>query len=52
MAKFGRLDICMWNAGIVQDLPLLDLSVERWNRHIDINLNGYFHVCQAVARRW
>jgi len=34
------------------DLPFVDFSVEEWQRHIDINLNGYFHVSQTVARRW
>jgi NAD(P)-dependent dehydrogenase (short-subunit alcohol dehydrogenase family) len=50
--EFGRLDVCMCNAGIALDIPFLDFPVEQWNRHIDINLTGYFHVCQAVARRW
>lgn len=50
--KCGRLDVCMCNAGIVLDLPFLDFTVEQWDKHIDVNLNGYFHVCQAVARRW
>jgi len=50
--QFGRLDVCMCNAGIVTDLPFLEFSVEQWQRHLDVNLTGYFHVCQAVARRW
>ena len=37
--QFGRLDICMCNAGIVLTLPFLDFTVEHWNRHIEINLN-------------
>lgn len=51
-AEFGNLHVCMCNAGIVMDIPFLDFSVEQWQQHIDVNLTGYFHVCQAVARRW
>lgn len=49
---FERLDVCVCNAGVANDQPFADVSVEEWQRHIDINLNGYFHVSQAVARRW
>ena len=51
-AEFGRLDVCMCNAGISMNVPFLEYTVEDWNRHMDINLNGYFHVTQEVARRW
>ena len=51
-AEFGSIHVCMCNAGVAVDLPFLEFSVEEWNRHININLNGYFHVCQDVARRW
>jgi NAD(P)-dependent dehydrogenase (short-subunit alcohol dehydrogenase family) len=50
--NFASLDICMCNAGIVVGGLFVDFSVEQWQRHLDINLNGYFHVSQAVARRW
>lgn len=50
--NFSSLDVCMCNAGIVEDGLFVDFSVEQWQRHMDINLNGYFHVSQAVARRW
>lgn len=50
--SFGRLDICMCNAGISMNVPFLDYTSEQWNQHMDINLNGYFHVTQEVAKRW
>lgn len=51
-AEFGRLDVCMCNAGISMNVPFLEYTVEEWNQHMDINLNGYFHVTQEVAKRW
>jgi NAD(P)-dependent dehydrogenase (short-subunit alcohol dehydrogenase family) len=51
-AQLPNPDVCMCNAGIVIDLPFLDFTPEQWQKHIDVNLTGYFHVCQAVGRRW
>lgn len=51
-AEFGRLDVCMCNAGISMNVAFLDYTVEQWNQHMDVNLNGYFHVTQEVAKRW
>lgn len=50
--EFGRLDVCMCNAGISMNVPFLEYTVEQWNQHMDVNLNGYFHVTQEVAKRW
>ncbi len=50
--EFGRLDVCMCNAGISMNVRFLDYTVEEWNQHMDVNLNGYFHVTQEVAKRW
>ncbi len=51
-SEFGRLDVCMCNAGISMNVPFLEYTVEQWNQHMDVNLNGYFHVTQEVAKRW
>lgn len=50
--RFGRLDVCLCNAGISMNIPFLEYTVEQWNQHMDVNLNGYFHVTQEVAKRW
>ena len=50
--EFGRLDVCMCNAGISMNVPFLEYTVDQWNQHMDVNLNGYFHVTQEVAKRW
>ena len=38
------------NAGIVEPAPFLDLSAETWQRHLEANLTGAFHVAQTCAR--
>ena len=48
--SFGRIDILVNSAGIVMLAPAEELSVEAWDKTIDINLKGTFLVCQAVGR--
>jgi meso-butanediol dehydrogenase/(S,S)-butanediol dehydrogenase/diacetyl reductase len=45
------LDILINNAGISIRHSFLDITPEEWQRLIDINLTGAFHVAQAAARR-
>jgi NAD(P)-dependent dehydrogenase (short-subunit alcohol dehydrogenase family) len=47
---FGRIDILVNSAGIVMLAPAEELSVEAWDKTIDINLKGTFLVCQAVGQ--
>lgn len=49
---FGRVDIVFANAGIAQDAPAADLSIEDWQRTIDINLSGVFYTDQAAIQYW
>jgi NAD(P)-dependent dehydrogenase (short-subunit alcohol dehydrogenase family) len=49
--ELGGIDITCVNAGIVDAKPFLEITPESWQRHIDINLTGAFHVAQAVARQ-
>src|SRR5581483_12497920 len=51
-SKLGGLEVCLCNAGIVVDRPFLDIGVGEWQKHLDVNLTGYFNVSQAVAKRW
>lgn len=50
VAQTGGVDIACINAGIVESAPFLEVTPEVWQRHLDINLTGAFHVAQAVAR--
>ena len=49
MNSIPKLDIVCSNAGIVQARPFLEVTPDNWQHHIDVNLTGCFHVCQAAA---
>ena len=49
VSAFGRVDILVNSAGVVYLAPAEDLSLEHWERTIDINLKGSFLVTQAVG---
>ncbi|MFN5828923.1 MAG: GolD/DthD family dehydrogenase, partial [Rhodobacterales bacterium] len=48
---FGRIDILVNSAGIVDLAPAGEISLTAWQRTLDINLTGSFLVAQAVGRR-
>jgi NAD(P)-dependent dehydrogenase (short-subunit alcohol dehydrogenase family) len=50
LQAFGRIDVLVNNAGVVDDAPFLDLTVEEFDRVLGINLRGAFLMGQAVAR--
>ncbi len=45
---YGGIDILVNNAGITRDAMVWKLSVEDFQRVIDVNLTGVFHCTQAV----
>jgi 3-oxoacyl-[acyl-carrier protein] reductase len=47
--KFGRIDVLVNNAGITQDARLQKMTMEQFDRVIDVNLRGVFHCAQAVT---
>jgi len=47
--RFNRIDILINNAGITQDRTLLKMSMEEWDKVININLTGVFICTQAVV---
>jgi NAD(P)-dependent dehydrogenase (short-subunit alcohol dehydrogenase family) len=49
ITAFGRIDILVNSAGIVMLAPAEDLSLDAWDKTIDINLKGTFLVCQTVG---
>ena len=49
VARFGRIDALVNNAGIAVFKPLLDTSYEEWQRVLAVNLNGPFLCTQACA---
>ncbi len=47
--QFGRIDALVNNAGITQDARLQKMTLEQFDKVIDVNLRGVFHCAQAVA---
>ena len=50
VAKFGRLDIMVNNAGITVSKSVLDLTDEEYSHVLGVNLNGTFYGTQEAAR--
>jgi len=50
LARFGRLDVLVNNAGIGARVAIVDMPSERWQRVLDVGLNGAFHCARAVGR--
>lgn len=46
---FGTLDIAVNNAGLTENTPSEEVSVEDWQKVIDLNLNGVFLSSQAAG---
>jgi 3-oxoacyl-[acyl-carrier protein] reductase len=48
VADFGRIDILVNNAGVTADSYMMMMSAENWDKVIDTNLSGVFHVSKQV----
>lgn len=51
VAKFGRLDIAVSNAGIEIKEPFLEVTDEHWHKVLSVNLYGAFVFSQTAARQ-
>jgi 3alpha(or 20beta)-hydroxysteroid dehydrogenase len=49
VAQEGRLDVLVNNAGIFRKVPLVDTTVELWDRIISVNQTGVFLGLHAVS---
>lgn len=50
VAKFGRIDILINNAGMIRRSPAVDFSEEDWSTVIEVNLSSVFRTSQAAGR--
>ena len=51
LREFGRLDIAFCNAGIAIHKPAEEMSLEDWQKVIDVNLTGVFLTDVAAGRQ-
>lgn len=51
MDQLGAIDILVNNAGVMMMAPFLEMSEEFWDKHMVVNLKGYYLFSQAVAKR-
>lgn len=47
--QYGTVDILINNAGILADATLTNMSLEQFDRVLDVNVKGVFHCTKAVA---
>jgi glucose 1-dehydrogenase len=49
---FGTIHIVVNNAGLQRDAPLLDMTIEQWNKVIGVNLTGQFLCAREAVREF
>ena len=50
LAKFGRIDVVVNNAGILRDKSLVNMSQAEFDLVLDVHLKGTYFLMQAAAR--
>lgn len=48
-SSFGPIEVVISCAGICEFVPFTEMTVEEWQRMLDINLTGMFHVIQLAV---
>jgi glucose 1-dehydrogenase len=50
--QFGGIDILVANAGLQKDAPIDEMTLDDWNKVIQVNLTGQFLCCREAVRRF
>ncbi len=49
IARFGRLDVVVSNAGVIEPIATLaEADPAQWSRAVEVNLTGVFHLARAT----
>ncbi|NIS60720.1 MAG: glucose 1-dehydrogenase [Proteobacteria bacterium] len=50
--EYGTIDILVNNAGVQKDANFIDMTLDRWQRVLDINLTGQFLCAREAAKEF
>jgi 3-oxoacyl-[acyl-carrier protein] reductase len=50
IGQFGRVDIVVNNAGIMDCVPIADVTEEMFDRHYAVNVKGTYFACQQAMK--
>ncbi|WP_150271490.1 SDR family oxidoreductase [Paenibacillus tepidiphilus] len=50
LSRFGRLDMLINNAGIMECVPLAEVTEELYDRHFAVNVKGTYFACQQAMK--
>jgi NAD(P)-dependent dehydrogenase (short-subunit alcohol dehydrogenase family) len=50
LSRFGRVDIVINNAGIINFTPFDEVTPDEWRKTLNVHLDGSFHVSQPAFR--
>ncbi len=50
LKEFGKIDVCVNNAGISKDNLIMRMTAEQWDEVMDINLKSIFNMTKQVIR--
>lgn len=52
LAKYGRVDVLVNNAGVTKDNLIMRMTEEEYDQVLDVNLKGAFHTIKFLSRQF
>lgn len=52
MGDFGKVDVVVTAAGIVENFEAENYAYDRWKKMMDVNLNGSFLFAKEAGKFW